>query len=343
MAWTAPITWASASVLTAAQMNTEVRDHHIWMKAFADLITNSTAADSGVSTYLRIVRDVAANAAYQSWVTSEAGYRLQVTGGGTHTWSDGTDPGSRDVSLARSAAGRLLMTGDGITANEPQFGVDYNGVSGQYNAIFVRLTGDTQPKVSLGVNGSGYPSVLFGVGGSTAPDVTMTREAAGRVLVSATSGHARVGSLLGDDSTDANSFYAWVAGDSIPRARMGQDGGGRPSIAMGAGGANALDAFLDRDAAGVFGVRDTVMRGYRAAAANGTFVGRVTGDGADQFILYAGGRGFFGDGITTLTKAGVVEDADFRTTPVSGTIALDTTNSDLYVRVGGTWKSVALT
>jgi hypothetical protein len=49
------------------------------------------------------------------------------------------------------------------------------------------------------------------------------------------------------------------------------------------------------------------------------------------------------DGITTLIKAGVIADGDFTVTPPDGTIAVDTANNDLYVRVGGAWLSTALT
>ena len=51
------------------------------------------------------------------------------------------------------------------------------------------------------------------------------------------------------------------------------------------------------------------------------------------------GRG----GLVAKTKNGAVSDADFDVTPPDGTIALDSTNSQLYVRVGGTWKKAALT
>ncbi len=54
----------------------------------------------------------------------------------------------------------------------------------------------------------------------------------------------------------------------------------------------------------------------------------------DQFVAV--------DGITTKTVAGAVSDASFTATPASGTIAIDTTNSRIYVRVGTTWKSVTV-
>lgn len=54
----------------------------------------------------------------------------------------------------------------------------------------------------------------------------------------------------------------------------------------------------------------------------------------DQFVA--------ADGITTRTVAGAVSDGSFTATPASGTIAVDTTNSKIYVRIGSTWKSVTV-
>jgi hypothetical protein len=41
--------------------------------------------------------------------------------------------------------------------------------------------------------------------------------------------------------------------------------------------------------------------------------------------------------------AGAVSDASFTRTPLNGTLAVDTTNNRLYVRVGGVWRYTALT
>lgn len=46
---------------------------------------------------------------------------------------------------------------------------------------------------------------------------------------------------------------------------------------------------------------------------------------------------------TGVTHAGAVSDADFAETPDNGMLGVDTTNSRLYIRVGGTWKYAALT
>lgn len=74
----------------------------------------------------------------------------------------------------------------------------------------------------------------------------------------------------------------------------------------------------------------------------------VWGSGSDV-NLYRGGANFLqtddqfyaGDGIRMKTKAGVPSDSDL-TVVADGVVVVDTTNSDLYCRIGGTWKKVTL-
>lgn len=47
-------------------------------------------------------------------------------------------------------------------------------------------------------------------------------------------------------------------------------------------------------------------------------------------------------GIVTKIKAGTPSDADFDSAPPSGTIVIDTTASKIWVRVGSTWKYIAV-
>lgn len=47
--------------------------------------------------------------------------------------------------------------------------------------------------------------------------------------------------------------------------------------------------------------------------------------------------------VAHLVKAGAVTDADFAVAPPDGTVAVDSQNNRVYVRVGGTWKYAALT
>lgn len=49
------------------------------------------------------------------------------------------------------------------------------------------------------------------------------------------------------------------------------------------------------------------------------------------------------DGVSTLVKAGAPVDGDFGAAPPNGTLAVDSTNNKIYVRIGGTWKGVVVT
>lgn len=104
-------------------------------------------------------------------------------------------------------------------------------------------------------------------------------------------------------STSTPVFLCSVAGDTQYRFRINGDG----TYSWGSGSA----------------VVDTTL--YRTA------VGQLT---SQQLILL--------DGLTTKTVAGAVTDGAFTTTPIDGTMAIDTTNSKIFVRVGGLWKSVTV-
>lgn len=49
-----------------------------------------------------------------------------------------------------------------------------------------------------------------------------------------------------------------------------------------------------------------------------------------------------GDSIILKKTAGAPTDGAFTATPTDGTLAIDTTNSKIYVRIGGTWKGVTV-
>jgi len=97
---------------------------------------------------------------------------------------------------------------------------------------------------------------------------------------------------------------------------------------------NAIDPIIDDQQNGkTFGARSI---GFYEAADPGRSSGNV--DQAFVHLVQMSG------GIATLTKAGPLSDADFPPGAAipDGTLAVDTLNSSLLVRVGGHWKSVAL-
>lgn len=103
--WTTPITWANGG-LTAANLNS-VRDNLVWLKAFADLITDATADDEGDDTYLNIVRATGPDFVLRTEVTGEAFPRFLVSADGMMQWGGGA--ATFDVILSRQSAKALLL------------------------------------------------------------------------------------------------------------------------------------------------------------------------------------------------------------------------------------------
>lgn len=228
-AWISPMTWTVSMVPTAAQMNAEIRDHLVWLKAALDLITGSTAADSGAATILQVARGTVNDPVFNGLVTGDTSNRFTIYANGTLQWGDGTN--ARDVTLFRRAADSLATS----------------------DAFHV-------------VNGSGI--YTYGAGN------TILR-------------------------------HYQVDGDTQPSFRILHLG----TMTWGDGGASSVDTDL-----------------YRAGANQLKT--------SDQFIA--------NDGITTKVVGGAVSDGSFTVTPGSGTIAIDVTNSRIYVKVGATWKSVVV-
>lgn len=287
--WTTPLTWTNGAV-TAATMNTEVRDHLNWLKGFSDLVTASTAADSGTATYMSITRP-AGETGYQTKLSGGgAGHRWRVLTEGDMQWGDGT--GTTSFYLTRANSNELRLVGAAIvversgSTNAPNFGA--------------QLTGDTNSRVAIGTDSSDRGRIRFGPG-NAATDAEIRRAGVGVLEVPGDTqlrftgpGGAAVQIVFRRDT------------DTQPRFRGSTDG----LLEWGGGGVTAPDTNL-----------------YRGVG------GRLVSDG--QL------RG--GDGLVTKTVTGVVADASFSVAPISGTLAVDTTNNRLYVRVGSTWRFVALT
>lgn len=106
--WTTPITWANGSV-SAATANTEWRDHLNWLKGALDLLTGSTAADTGNTMFLQIIRGSAGLNAVNAKVTGDANARWDVNADGSMHWGPGTT--TTDTTLSRSGANEMTMSG----------------------------------------------------------------------------------------------------------------------------------------------------------------------------------------------------------------------------------------
>lgn len=336
-AWIAPATWANGS-FTAAFANAEVRDHLVWLKAFADLITGSTAADSGSATQIGIIRASGSASAFGSRISGDTQPRYNIDADGTLEWGGGSS--AADVRFSRTGVRQFTFEGVGgigqleFLVNSPSAA----GLASQTIAVNVPDGANPGVRIAIGTDALSNPELYMRrPSGAT---MRLTSLVDNRWDIKADSGDPRVGVIQSTAGTDTNSLFAWVAGDTNPRAAIGITSSGGGKLSLGVGGGTAPDVNMFRSAANL-AETDFSLDLRRASATNGVLLGRVTGDGSAQFVIYARGHGAFLDGISTLVKSGAVTDADFRATPPSGTIAIDTANSKIYVRMGATWKSTA--
>ena len=124
MAWTSPSTWAAAAVLTAAQLNQQLRDN---FKAIGDPWTSYTPTWSASGTAVAIGNG-----------TQVGGYlnpgklvifRAKITMGSTTTYGTGSYRIALPVSMSASDPGRFMVTLLDSSAGSTFQGLTYN-VSG---------------------------------------------------------------------------------------------------------------------------------------------------------------------------------------------------------------------
>lgn len=164
--WVAPITWSNGAV-TAAQMNAEIRDHCTFLKGALDLITNSTTADTGTSTYLSITRGSAGVAILLGKVTGDSNERFSVGADGALYWGPGNDV--TDTTLYRDSSAGILAT-TGYIRIRPA-----NATTTR--ALTILVAGESYNRGEFGMSVAGEAQVLMGDGSAT-PDVRLYRGAA---------------------------------------------------------------------------------------------------------------------------------------------------------------------
>jgi hypothetical protein len=109
--WTAPITFSSGTILTAAQLNAEIRDHANFLKGALDILTGSTTADTGQTMYMKIARPSSTDFAFRAFVGSEANDRLYVAAGGQIAAGAG-GASAVDTFFERTTAAAWRVTSD---------------------------------------------------------------------------------------------------------------------------------------------------------------------------------------------------------------------------------------
>lgn len=233
-----------------------------------------------------------------------------------------------------------------------------------------RVTGDTDDRLQLLASGS----LKWGSGAGTV-ETTLERDSAGTLRLWAATTNAQL-RLRGSTSFSALGFEA---ADSSRKAQIDIGTGGsadfRFLVFTGAAGAEVAAEVMRVPSTAVFGraATDTPLVFYRGSSASVPVI-QIGSSGASQerWGVYADGSMKWGGGLGTNlseiyrsgalaytlvmsplvlwpsaivlpTNGGAINDAVFSGLGIqSGLIGIDTTNSRIYVRVGSTWKSVAV-
>lgn len=161
-----PITWPTTGQLTKAQLDANVRDPVNWIYAALDLITETTASDTGNATHIRIYRGAAANAAFSSRVTGDTQNRFGVTAAGSMDWGPGggTAP---DTSQARTGVGELTFASTRLIPNSitPTSTTDAIRIPNGYIEMVERATDPAAPanneaRIWVKDNGAGKSQLM---------------------------------------------------------------------------------------------------------------------------------------------------------------------------------------
>lgn len=107
--WTVPPNFAAGNALTEGELDTLSADLTFLKGAF-DLITESSTADTGDATFLRILRALSTETVIGGGVTGDAFRRWLVAASGQMEWGSGA--AARDVNLYRGAANQLKTDDD---------------------------------------------------------------------------------------------------------------------------------------------------------------------------------------------------------------------------------------
>jgi hypothetical protein len=296
--WTAPITWVNGAV-TAATMNAEIRDHANFLKGSLDLITASTTADTGVTTYIDIRRTTNTDPAFRSGVSGAANPELQIDRNGRHQWGPG-GASALDLFLERSSGTVLRLTG----TLDPQFRVQLGGVPAPEANVFQgTVSGDTLGRVRMSIRTDGFGS--FAISNGTTDYAKFYVDTAGNAYVGsvnvptwlvganginfsdAFAGTARI-SIDNYGSTTTRMYFAGDVASALSRTATGR--------LAAAGRLAAVDGLATKVKAGTIGDGD-----FTATAESGLFAVDTTDD---RFYVRSGSTWRYIDMIGSTTEVG---------------------------------------
>lgn len=141
--WVVPRTWTAGAVLTAADLDAEVRDPETWLKSALDNITAGTASDEFENhTYLDIRNDDAglAGPMIRGWREGGDAAMFQIATNGWMEWGSGEADVPMDVSIRREEARILALLNS-------QFRIYRD--DNQDPAVSARITGEGFARASM--------------------------------------------------------------------------------------------------------------------------------------------------------------------------------------------------
>lgn len=172
----------------------------------------------------------------------------------------GGGSGAQDVNLYRAAADDL-RTDDSLGVRGDTAGAARHielweppGSAGYLRAF---VSGETNPRMRVGMSAGGAAILEGGPGGLTAPDANLYRSAADTwstddnfQVRGDVAGTARMLDVIAPNATTRMAVRAYTLGDTESRAEVGVDASGVGRLALGPGGAATPDTTLTRTSAG---------------------------------------------------------------------------------------------
>jgi hypothetical protein len=316
----------------------------------AGAITSSGAIQAGttlgISTDVFITREASNTVALRNSATAQT-FRVYNTytdasnyERGAFDWSTTTNT----LTIGAQAAGTgtlrgVSLVGAGVTIAS----ADNNNttlpllVTNSAGATIITTTG--LGRVYVGKNSGSNVLFSIDVTGGALTGVIPLR-------VADSSGVLTIGSGGFGTSNTQIVFGANAFGNAIECVNPAGNGVFRMNGSNTTLGQTSLGGTPDKTLRVFNGVATTGVTSFRVRAGAGQSTNELAGvyanDDTTPYFRIVNGNTIVAGGLQLKTKSGALADGDF-TSPADGFIAIDTTNSKLYARIGGTWKSVTLT
>lgn len=266
--WTTPVTWANGAV-TAASMNTEIRDHLNFLKGALDLLTASTTADTGTATYVDVRRAASTDAAFRSGVSGAANPEFQIDRNGKLWWGAG-GASALDLNITRAGSSTWRAVGGSFRVDRSDTPTNTVFFAGNVNG-----STDTNDVVRLSVDGSGDGRIQFGDGAGTYRAISINDS---QEFYVGASGSAIAGGALWMTSTAVFDFY-YTSNARIQMSPFNNRINLYPADSA---------SYIQRDAANV------VASGGRFKGADGLVTKTVAGTVSDGSFTYGAESGQLG-------------------------------------------------